>query len=250
VRSFLLVLVVMFLLTILGIEQFLVLPLTVLFGWILFLRDVVPQVTWNWELIATGVICLAIFVWGFHRTAMWMRQGTAPTEVGWRWRWTVTVTLGVMCFFTATIAVIGVLHQSIWLAKTEEPMLRADFMRHPGRIISDVEQFVRVEAAHRQVERYQVMGDAVRAELPKFLRQSLAPDVRMTVLSGPQDHFTGLIIDMRESGLGKRYGLQVYRWDGAKLGFQPMVVDPAQLPEFIAEAQAGLSLERFSLEAP
>ena len=249
VRSFLLVLVVMFFLTMLGIETFLILPLTFLFGWIPFLRDVVPQITWNWELIATGVICLAIFVWGFHRTATWMRQGASSAEVGWRWRWTVTVTLGVMCFFTATIAVIGVLHQSIWLAKTDEPMLR-NVMRHPRMILMATENFIARKVASRPAERYQVTGDAIRAELPKFLRQSRAPDVRITVLSGPQDHFTGLIIDMRDTEWGKRHGIQAYRWDGAKMEFHAVVSDPAQLPEFIAEALAGHPLERFSSEEP
>ena len=247
VRSFLLVLVVMFFLTMLGIETFLILPLTFLFGWIPFLRDVVPQITWNWELIATGVICLAIFVWGFHRTATWMRQGASSAEVGWRWRWTVTVTLGVMCFFTATIAVIGVLHQSIWLAKTDEPMLR-NVMRHPRMILMATENFIARKVASRPAERYQVTGDAIRAELPKFLRQSRAPDVRITVLSGPQDHFTGLIIDMRDTEWGKRHGIQAYRWDGAKMQFHAVVSDPAQLPEFIADAQAGRSLERFTVK--
>ena len=249
-RLFLLVLLVMFFLIILGMDQFLLLPLTVLFGWIVFLRDVVPQVTWNWELIATGVICLAIFVWGFHRTATWMRQGASSAEVGWRWRWTVTVTLGVTCFFTATIAVIGVLHQSIWLAKTEEPMLRYQnhFMRHPRTIVRDAEYFIATEATRRSGERFDITGDAIRVKLPAFLRQSRAPDVRITVLSGPQDHFTGLIIDMRDTEWGKRHGIQAYRWDGAKMEFHAVVSDPAQLPEFIADAQAGRSLERFTVK--
>ena len=250
VRCFLILLIVMFLLTGLGLEQVLVLPLTVLFGWIPFLRDVVPKVIWNWELIATGVICLAIFVWGFHRTAVWMRHGPSPTEVGWRWRWTVSVTVGVMLFFTATIAVIGVLHQGIWLAKTDEPMFQNVFRRHPRMIVMSAEDSIASEVNRRQGEHYQVTGDAIRTKIPKFLRQSRAPDVRITVLSGPQDHLAGLIIDMRDTEWGARHGMTVYRWDAAKMRFQPAVSDPALLPEFVAEAIAGNPLERFSAEEP
>ena len=52
-----------------------------------------------------------------------MRSGDAPV-VAWRWRWTLSLVSLVLVLFAAGTAVVGIVHQATWLARSPEPMYR------------------------------------------------------------------------------------------------------------------------------
>ena len=68
-KWFLVALVVFIVIAGTGLEFLITLPFILAFGWVRFLLDVGPRLTWNWELIITGVACLAVVVIGFHLSA-------------------------------------------------------------------------------------------------------------------------------------------------------------------------------------
>lgn len=106
-------LVVLFILFVLMVmpEPVTLVPWTILTGWIAVVGDVIPRMTWNWEMITTGAVCLALFVGGFHWLAGWLYRHNSAERV-LPWRWTLSVTSGVVLLFVAGISVIGLVHQS------------------------------------------------------------------------------------------------------------------------------------------
>lgn len=217
-------------------------PWTILSGWIVVIGDVIPRMTWNWEMVTTGMVCLVVFIIGFHWFAGWLR-GHHTTGARWPWRWTFSVTAGVVLMFVAGIAVIGLVHQSIWLAKTDEPMVRYDMLRYPDMITTHIEMEARSNE-NDQGEIPPLTGDQVRKRLPEILSYTRSPEVRVTVLSGPRDLFTALVVDLRRTAIGRRYGICYYRWNSK--GLEQVFPTEAQVGEFIADAQAGRSLADFS----
>ncbi len=224
-------------------EAMILVPWTILTGWITVVGDVIPRMTWNWEMIATWLVCLVVFVTGFHWFAGWMYRHRSP-EARWPWRWSLSVTMSVILLFCAGIAVIGLVHQSTWLAKTTEPMVRYDMLRHPGQITRHVDMMFYY--GKEKDAGFRLTGEQIRRELPQMLRDARSPELRVTVLSGPDDVLTALVIDLRRTAIGKRHGIQYYRWNGERLEMASPTEN--QVAEFIADAQAGRSLEQFTVK--
>lgn len=245
-----LLLVVVFVLLVLVVmpEQVTLVPWTILTGWIIVVGDVIPRMTWNWEMIATGLVCLVVFVAGFHWLASWMYRHRSA-DARWPWRWTLSVTLSVILLFGAGIAVIGLVHQTTWLAKTPEPMVRYDMLRHPDQILSGVRWLTLKD--QEEPAGMRLTGERVRRELPDILVGGRSPEVQVTVLSDYKDLFAALVIDLRRTAIGRRYGSRhygicYYRWSGKDL--EQVFLTESQVAEFIADAQAGRSLERFTVK--
>jgi hypothetical protein len=99
---------------------------TLLFGWIGFLGHVLPKVQVNRESATMGAIALALFTAGVHRLGRGAtRAPSAESEPrrAWRFRWTAALVALVIVAFAAGTAMIGVVHQVSWLAKSEQPLL-------------------------------------------------------------------------------------------------------------------------------
>jgi hypothetical protein len=94
---------------------------TILFGWISFLRRVLPEVRPDGTSVLVGTVALLLFGVGVHWLGRSWRTSASPGGK-WRIRWTVAVVLGVILLFTAGISVIGITHQLAWLATSEQPM--------------------------------------------------------------------------------------------------------------------------------
>jgi hypothetical protein len=96
---------------------------TLLFGWIGFLGRVLPKVQVNRESAAVGAIALVLFtasVHGMGRGAVRATSSEGAPQRVWRFRWTAAL---VIVAFAAGTAMIGVVHQVSWLAKSEQPLL-------------------------------------------------------------------------------------------------------------------------------
>jgi hypothetical protein len=102
--------------------------LTVLpMGWWHFLKHNLPQITVNWPLIATGVLCSAlVLVLGHYllrALSRQLQQLSHPTQAArqWCWRWTVCSYFGVWMVFIIAFGAAGVLRHTTWLLQYPGP---------------------------------------------------------------------------------------------------------------------------------
>ncbi len=130
--------IVMFLGFLSGGSFFLLLdiPLQLAFGWILFLRDSIATIEVNPLLCAEAVVCIVLLGVGGHGFARWLYREMAPeVPSAWRPNWTVVGLSGVLLLFIASIAIIGAIHQAIWLF-TKGPMASMDSRMQVGEALA------------------------------------------------------------------------------------------------------------------
>ena len=127
------------------------------FGWIGFLWRVLPQVTVFWPSVIAAGIAVAFLLIGFHVAGRrWSRS--QDEQVGsntrWRFRWTLAIFVGLCVMFGAAISLVGVVHQVIWLATSDEPLRAPDFRHRPGAEsrwqLRDIGQAINNHAAQHQ----------------------------------------------------------------------------------------------------
>jgi hypothetical protein len=100
------------------------------FGWVAFLWRVVPSVRIQWDGIAIFAGASIALIVILHSFLNWLTTATANPESTlkprWRWKWTIAIAAGVLAIFVAGISVVGVTHQSYWLATSNEPLYGLD----------------------------------------------------------------------------------------------------------------------------
>jgi hypothetical protein len=124
--------VLLFCLFPLGFGDLVKLAVYALFGWVLFLGRVLPQLTVSPNGLATGMVCFAVLSAGLHVFLRWQfahmqraklaTASTAPHR--WRWRWTMGIILLVVLLFVSGLAATGVTHQAVWFLTSAEPNLQ------------------------------------------------------------------------------------------------------------------------------
>lgn len=97
-------------------------------GWIGFLTRTVPRISWNWDLIVTGLLCciavLALAHFLLRSLAAPILKPTAATggEVRtWRWRWTWCGVAALGVLFLVGMCAGGIVHQVAWIRSSPEP---------------------------------------------------------------------------------------------------------------------------------
>jgi hypothetical protein len=89
------------------------------FGWVGYLRRVLPQVRVNGDGAATGVICLVLFTVGLHGFLRWLSaevgRASGISTRPWSWRRTLAIVTLVMLMFAVGVAATGIAHQAGWL---------------------------------------------------------------------------------------------------------------------------------------
>jgi hypothetical protein len=215
----------------------------VLFGWIPFLVRNVQAMSWHSEALITWASCLLLFILVLHVSAVWFFRSWRPS-VRWRKRWSVLGAAGITLLFTAGIAVIGIIHQTTWLARIDEPFLYAD-RSMPTRVIlySLVQQLEydadgrarpTVEATQRLLERHR--NGAAALNLRTFMASDSMGRVRVLAI-GPYD------------------SANLRRWDlvafvelaNVERGKSPRIGEfaPRRWSEFFRVAERGDALEAF-----
>ena len=86
-----------------------------LVGWFVFLRHVKSQVTINWGGVATAGACLVAILFLSQSVGRMLSPA-------WKLRWTCVAVAIVVLMFVAGIAVVGLTHQAVWLARSEIPL--------------------------------------------------------------------------------------------------------------------------------
>src|SRR5258708_1240973 len=121
--TILVVFVFMFMMTGAGSGQLEAL-LTLLLGWLQFLKRTVPQISWNWDIIGMALLCLGMILFLAHRFLNWITRSIASVRGSsfvWPWKWTWCGSLAVALFFLVGMAVGGTAHQIGWIVSSEEP---------------------------------------------------------------------------------------------------------------------------------
>jgi hypothetical protein len=100
-----------------------------LLGWVVFVWRVVPRMRVEWGTIAVSATALVLFAGGVHWIASSWYRRKHPEETSrgmkWRARWSLAVVAGVIIMFAAGTSLIGMVHQTSWLATSPEPMYGA-----------------------------------------------------------------------------------------------------------------------------
>lgn len=100
-------------------------------GWIPFIRRVAPQLNVNWSNVATAVLCLFTVGLGAHWFLSWIdasrtRDSAEPLR-RWRFAWTASITAAILLLLIAGICILGVAHQTVWMATSEQPIIESTF---------------------------------------------------------------------------------------------------------------------------
>jgi len=96
-------------------------------GWWAFLRRNLPQMTWNGNLIATGILCSAgvIVIGNWLLAALFkqIQQARHPEQTArpWRWRWTMGFYVAVWLLFAMAMGATGVFRHTTWLRADDQP---------------------------------------------------------------------------------------------------------------------------------
>jgi prepilin-type processing-associated H-X9-DG protein len=92
------------------------------FGWLAYVARVLPDMRIAWDGVATGLLCLALFAFGLHRTLRWLHgeiqkaRGVAAEEQrSWSPRWSAALVALIVLMFIVGIAATGIVHQTGWL---------------------------------------------------------------------------------------------------------------------------------------
>jgi len=120
-----LIFVLIFDLLMMGLD-FVEILIWLIFGWILFISDVFPHITFNGGALGVGVLTILILAFGVHSFMAWFYEnyGTGKkAKRRWRLRWTLSGLSIFIVMFVTSIAVTGFLHQLAWL--WNEPFVKS-----------------------------------------------------------------------------------------------------------------------------
>ncbi len=97
-------------------------------GWVGFLKRTMPRISWNWDLIVTGLLCCIVVLMLAH---FLLRSLAAPilkasSATGgdarpWRWRWTWCGVSALGVLFLVGMCAGGIVHQIAWIRSSPEP---------------------------------------------------------------------------------------------------------------------------------
>lgn len=106
-------LVVLFMASTVGASFVIEVPLYLAFGWVFFLKDNLMRINFGWEMIASSALGLIFCVWLTHAFCRWVAR--QKNREPWRLVQTLRLNALVLLFFAASCALVGFVHQSIWL---------------------------------------------------------------------------------------------------------------------------------------
>jgi hypothetical protein len=94
-------------------------------GWVPYLVRVIPQLRPDPWAVGTAIVCLLAVTAGMHAFLKWLYAATSAEPRRWPWNWTFKLVGLVVLIFVAGIAFTGMVHQTSWLVRSPEPLLRS-----------------------------------------------------------------------------------------------------------------------------
>jgi hypothetical protein len=105
------------------------------FGWIGYLARVARELRVRWDGVAIFAVALILFFVLLHGFLRWLSSALTTPDAPvrpWRWRSTAAIVLVIVVMFWAGVSMIGVAHQTIWLATDPAPMFGTMLRHWPG----------------------------------------------------------------------------------------------------------------------
>lgn len=105
-------------------------PFLLAFGWLSFLKQVVPEVRLRWGAIVEFLVVAAVLGAGSHLFLRWLwrqLQADKPEASPWRPRWSVSLLLVGVLLFAATMASVGIGHHVGWLMSGRARLVRSSW---------------------------------------------------------------------------------------------------------------------------
>lgn len=215
------------------------LPFVLATGWMRFLARTAPKVTWNWDLVAMGIVSAAVILLLAQRFLTWIvKNVTLARNLEWRWpwRWTWCGLVAIGLFFLVGMCVGGVAHQAGWLSSQS-----GSWYEIKGEDFFDLRQ---LDAALEQAA-LKAGGDmaevrrAVAGPDSTYLRRrsgenSLAERFQVLLIREGTNNFAGRIIFLRDPTRRARTR-GIYWFEGKNENF-PV----EKLPELIQKHQTQL----------
>jgi hypothetical protein len=189
VRRILIGFILLFFLALLGLETYLIVPFQIVFGWISFLREVVPNIRVDRWGLATALVSVAILAVGGHFFAAWLYRARSSSGVGsprWRKRWTAGIGVMVVILFVSGIAAIGIIHQITWLVTSPDRLITVTMFRGDYRERALAQDLIATGEAP-DVLRRRILAEP-RLDLEQF---------QMIVVEGPPGTVGAIIIGPR-----------------------------------------------------
>jgi hypothetical protein len=114
-------------------------------GWWHFLQRNTPLMSWNWGLIATGLICSVLVVAvgnGLLRALFAQLQQSRHSNQPlrhWPWRWTVCGYILVWLLFAIAFGATGVLRHTTWLMSYRQPWFQESMHPYSSLKMADLD---------------------------------------------------------------------------------------------------------------
>jgi hypothetical protein len=102
-----------------------------LLGWVVFLYRTFSRIHVSWPKVAVSAAALVLFTAGVHLAGRWWLQ-QRQVDLPWKLRWSLATSALVVLLFAAGIAVVGIVHQSAWLASAPAPVRYETLARSYG----------------------------------------------------------------------------------------------------------------------
>jgi hypothetical protein len=99
--------------------------ITLVFGWITFLVDTWPRISWDWGTICFYILCVGWLVFLAHNFITWLIRNivsASGNSLSWPLKWTCCGVIAIGLCMAIGMAVAGIAHQLVWLLESNEPM--------------------------------------------------------------------------------------------------------------------------------
>ena len=112
-------------------------PFRLVAGWVFFIREVYPEINWDWNAILPSAVALTLFGLGLHAFLKWLyaqwgretkeNPSKDPAQIHsekiWKPQWSLALITLFFLMFVTSIGFIGAVHQVGWLTTSKEPIL-------------------------------------------------------------------------------------------------------------------------------
>jgi hypothetical protein len=209
-------------------------------GWFHFLKHNWPQITWNWRLIATGVVCSAVIVvlgqWLLnslfkHVLAAHPSMASRP----WRWRWTLSGYAALWLLFIIAFGAAGVFRHATWLMSYPRPWYE---IRPGGDDLRMVDGRIALLATENRWDLPATRRAFLREEFHDPARWPLAEDYEVLFYGDQSNHLAAYVILRRNwpGGMKKQF-------DASDLDTTFMLKPISELPQTISNLDATFKQE-------
>src|SRR4026207_1944526 len=105
----------------------LLLPFTLAFGWVKSAQRFVSLVSISPSTLLSGLLLVTVLLVGTHSFCQWIQRARPGLPRPWRWQWTCGVFSGPILVLLASAGLVGIVHQTAWMATSGEPMFKNRF---------------------------------------------------------------------------------------------------------------------------